>query len=110
MKKMIIAVALIAILGLVVCAEASSVEQGAYTCKVQMVGPFFDRIAAYVTNPAFPDGIWVALRKESEKELLATILTARSLGADVWMFIVGDSVNVAGTPMQTVGAVCIIAD
>jgi hypothetical protein len=90
--------------------NAEAVDQGPYTCQVALVGPFFNRTAAYVKSTDFPDGIWVVLNKETEKALLATILTARSLGADVWCYIMGDSVNVSGTPMQTVSAICIVAD
>jgi hypothetical protein len=113
MKKIVSMLILMFAVAMVFDASAATtqVAAGAYRCQIDLVGQFTGRAAVLLTSDSWgTDKVWVVLNGATEKNLLATALTARSLGADVWCYIMGDSVIVGGTPMQTLNGVCIYAD
>ncbi len=100
MKKTILTIGVIITMGLF-CAQAAEYQGLA---NVNLVGQFLDRPALNITYGSTTS--WVVLEQGSEKNLLATALTAVSLGADVWVSLNGVVMH-AGTSMPICEAFCI---
>ena len=92
--------------------QAATAPQGWSFCEIDYIGPLFGKtvMALTSTEGKWVGNVWVILDSATEKPMLATALTARSLDAVVKCWIMGDSVNVAGMPMQTLYGVGIVPE
>jgi hypothetical protein len=98
MKKILLVVFVLVLGGAALAAD----YQG--PAKVNLIGQFLDRPALNITYDSTTR--WVVLEEGSEKNLLATALTAISLGADVWVSLNGEVMH-AGISMPICEAFCI---
>lgn len=88
MKKILVALIAVVVMG--VCAdkaEAATATQGFHNCQIVYAGSFFGKATLGLTSSDWTGTVWVDLDPATEKSLLATALTARSLGATVSCWI-----------------------
>ena len=82
-------------------AQAATIPNNWYKCSIDYVGVAFGSAVIYLTitkGDLEGEKIKVKMDDSSEKEMLATALTARSIGAEVfcWVLGAGDMVNIGG--------------
>ena len=81
---------------------SAQISQGFHDVTILYAGPFFDRIIILVNAV---DGSfayqWLELNGGNDKALLATALTAMSMGNPVRAWVMNDPHTVAGLAVQT---------
>jgi len=93
MRKVLLVCVLAVVLSGGIKANAAVASQGFHVCKISYVGSLFGKTLMALTSVDWTGEVWVIFDPTTEKNMLATALTARVADLPLRCWIMGDSVT-----------------